>query len=141
MTTETEDTYRKESAMKIGDEVYIHGYIDEIRNDMVIIRNDGGYFATVRHEIKPNDEDVGRTCYKIYVMAERSRFPNTYYDYFCDQLSCLEYWKKRVLYGDNVTLYVKERPFTKSDRLKLGKTVFWTREEAEKAVGIVYGKE
>lgn len=29
--------------MKIGDEVYVHGYIDEIRNDTVIIRNAGGY--------------------------------------------------------------------------------------------------
>lgn len=42
--------------MKIGDEVYIHGYIDEIRHiqgrpDMVIIRNNGGYFGTVRSEI------------------------------------------------------------------------------------------
>lgn len=38
--------------MKIGDEVYIHGYVDEIRKDVVIIRNDGGYFGTVPSEIK-----------------------------------------------------------------------------------------
>lgn len=37
--------------MKIGDEVYIHGYVDEIRNGTVIIRNDGGYFGTVPEEI------------------------------------------------------------------------------------------
>ena len=37
--------------MKIGDEVYVHGYVDEIRNDVVIIRNDGGYFGTVEDEI------------------------------------------------------------------------------------------
>lgn len=37
--------------MKIGDEVYIHGYVDEIRKDTVIIRNDGGYFGTVREEV------------------------------------------------------------------------------------------
>lgn len=127
--------------MQIGDEVYIHGYVDEIRSDAVIIRNEGGYFATVRSEIKPNDEDVGKTCYKIYVIAERPRFPNTYYDYFCDTVSCLEHWKKHILYGGKATLYAKPRPFTKSDRLKLGKTVFWTREEAEEAIGIVYGKE
>lgn len=45
--------------MKIGDEVYIHGYIDEIRNDVVIIRNEGGYFGTVPSEVnsseKPNN--------------------------------------------------------------------------------------
>lgn len=28
--------------MKIGDEVYVHGYIDEIRKDTIIIRNEGG---------------------------------------------------------------------------------------------------
>lgn len=37
--------------MKIGDEVYIHGYIDEIRKDTVIIRNNGGYFGTVPSEV------------------------------------------------------------------------------------------
>ncbi len=37
--------------MKIGDEVYIHGYVDEIRKDTVIIRNDGGYFGTIPSEI------------------------------------------------------------------------------------------
>jgi len=37
--------------MKIGEEVYIHGYIDEIRKDCVIIRNEGGYFATDESEL------------------------------------------------------------------------------------------
>lgn len=37
--------------MKIGDRVYVHGYVDEIRKDTVIVRNDGGYFGTVRKEI------------------------------------------------------------------------------------------
>ena len=32
--------------MKIGDEIYVHGYIDEIRKHTIIIRNDGGYFGT-----------------------------------------------------------------------------------------------
>ena len=32
--------------MKIGDEVFVHGYVDEIRKDCIIIRNDGGYFGT-----------------------------------------------------------------------------------------------
>ena len=36
--------------MKIGDEVYIHGYIDEIRNDVIIIKNQGGYFGTIKSE-------------------------------------------------------------------------------------------
>lgn len=37
--------------MKIGDEVYIHGYVDEIRSNCIIIQNDGGYFGTVENEI------------------------------------------------------------------------------------------
>lgn len=37
--------------MKIGDNVYVHGYVDEIRKDTVIIRNKGGYFGTVPSEI------------------------------------------------------------------------------------------
>ena len=37
--------------MKIGQEVLIHGYVDEIRKDVVIIRNRGGYFGTAKEEI------------------------------------------------------------------------------------------
>ena len=39
--------------MKIGDEVYIHGFVDEIRKDTVIIRNKGGYFGTIEEEVDP----------------------------------------------------------------------------------------
>ena len=41
----------KEQPMKIGDEVYVHGYIDEIRQDIIIIRNNGGYFGTFSSEV------------------------------------------------------------------------------------------
>lgn len=37
--------------MKIGDEVYIHGFIDEIRKDTIIIHNEGGYFGTIPEEV------------------------------------------------------------------------------------------
>ena len=37
--------------MKIGDEVFVHGYVDEMRKDTVIIRNDGGYFGTDESEL------------------------------------------------------------------------------------------
>ena len=37
--------------MKIGDEVYVHGFVDEIRKDTIIIRNDGGYFGTATNEV------------------------------------------------------------------------------------------
>ena len=42
---------------RIGDEVYIHGYIDQIRNDVVIIRNEGGYFGTSDREMFYYEED------------------------------------------------------------------------------------
>ena len=38
--------------MKAGDEVYVHGYVCGINNEMVLIRNNGGYFATVPDEVK-----------------------------------------------------------------------------------------
>lgn len=38
--------------MKIGDEIYVHGFVDEIRKDTVIVRNEGGYFGTIPKEIK-----------------------------------------------------------------------------------------
>ena len=38
--------------MKIGEEVFVHGYIDEIRKDAVIVKNEGGYFGTDPQEIK-----------------------------------------------------------------------------------------
>ncbi len=41
--------------MKIGDEVYVHGYVDEIRGDTIIIRNSGGYFGTDVHEVRQID--------------------------------------------------------------------------------------
>lgn len=37
--------------MKIGDRVFVRGYIDEIRKDTVIIRNTGGYFGTIPSEV------------------------------------------------------------------------------------------
>lgn len=49
------------AGMKIGDEVYIHGYVDEIRQNVVIIRNDGGYFGTVAEEITSRSE-IPNTC-------------------------------------------------------------------------------
>ena len=36
--------------MKIGDRIYVRGYVDEIRKDTVIVRNDGGYFGTIPSE-------------------------------------------------------------------------------------------
>ena len=63
--------------MKIGDRIFVHGYIDEIRKDTIIVRNDGGYFETVPSEVitgelpsaqlGANLAEVGTDC---------SEFPN-----------------------------------------------------------------
>lgn len=37
--------------MKIGDEILIHGFVDEIRKGAIIVRNDGGYFGTTKDEV------------------------------------------------------------------------------------------
>lgn len=41
--------------LKIGQEVLIHGYVDEIRKDTIIIQNKGGYFGTVECEVTDNE--------------------------------------------------------------------------------------
>lgn len=48
--------------MKIGDSVYVHGYVDEIRKDTVIIRNAGGYFGTAPSEIVKMPTSVCDLC-------------------------------------------------------------------------------
>ena len=42
--------------MRIGEEVRVRGIVDEIRKDVVIIKNKGGYFGTVPEEIKSTGE-------------------------------------------------------------------------------------
>lgn len=43
--------------MKIGDEVYVRGTVDVIGNDTVLIKNEGGCFATVKTEVMPRDQE------------------------------------------------------------------------------------
>ena len=66
--------------ISIGDEVWVHGFVDEIRRDVIIIRNDGGYFGTVAEEIgycddyedltdTPQTEEICERC--IYVRGSQ----------------------------------------------------------------------
>lgn len=41
--------------MKIGDRVLVRGVVDEIRKDVVIIKNSGGYFGTDPREVTEAD--------------------------------------------------------------------------------------
>ena len=43
--------------ISIGDEVWVHGFVDEIRRDVIIIRNEGGYFGTVPSEMFYYEEE------------------------------------------------------------------------------------
>ena len=49
---------------KIGDRIFVRGYIDEIRKDTVIVRNDGGYFGTILSEVTGElpSAQAERTC-------------------------------------------------------------------------------
>ena len=50
---------------KIGDRIFVRGYIDEIRKDTVIIRNTGGYFGTDPSEVITGElpsAQAERTC-------------------------------------------------------------------------------
>ena len=42
---------QNDNVLRIGDEIFVHGYVDEVRKDTIIIRNEGGYFGTVREEV------------------------------------------------------------------------------------------
>ena len=59
--------------MTIDDEIYVHGYLDEIRQDKVIIRNEGGYFGTVADELVeviPKDQYKARLKVDMAAMLE-----------------------------------------------------------------------
>lgn len=57
--------------MKIGDTVYVRGTIDEIRKDVVIIRNKGGYFGTVSEEIQT---DIGNYSEQLWLNSRNRAF-------------------------------------------------------------------
>lgn len=81
-------------------------------------------------QLAQKQSEIGQPCYKIYLSYPNTRRKDGMYDYICDSVRNLKWWKE---HGPDA-LNIRERPFTKSDRAHLGKTVFWTREEAEQAI-------
>jgi hypothetical protein len=83
--------------MKIGDRVFVRGYVDEIRKDTVIIRNNGGYFGTIPSEVitgelpsaRPEPKR-GRWIYKTDLITA----PTGYWE-------CSECKEGRLLYEEN----------------------------------------
>ena len=99
--------------------------------NLIDLDSDTDYMLDGKYAVRAGaDREVGKTCYKIYLRYPNYRGTGKVYDYFCDTVRCLKEWLK----NDPDYLYIRERPFTKSDRIHLGKLVFWTREEAERAI-------
>lgn len=51
--------------MRIGDEIYVRGIVDEIRGDTVIIKNEGGYFGTAKTEVIPRDQEWDGVAFDV----------------------------------------------------------------------------
>lgn len=123
--------------MKIGDEVYVHGYVDEIRNDVIIIRNDGGYFGTVPSEIdrktEPQrgcDADCNEDCadcareselWKAEQTENSSEKPNNCIE---PQTEDLQDWKDRMWAEAIVTEPQTEYERGKRDAWDIAQKVF-----------------
>lgn len=79
--------------MRIGDTVYIRGTVDEIRKDVVIIKNDGGYFATVENEVTMSKELHSCLLNKAYdnvldvISSFRSEHGEKDYRNACDEIA------------------------------------------------------
>lgn len=80
--------------MKIGDTVYVHGYIDEIRKDIIIIKNKGGYFGTAKSEIIISAEDIEpvvwcKDCCRqahCYQTVSHAKLHNSFNEYWSEQI-------------------------------------------------------
>ena len=62
--------------MKIGDEIYVRGTVDEIRGDTVIIKNEGGYFGTSKSEVIRRGEEWDETVFdadEFCLLVDRGR--------------------------------------------------------------------
>ncbi len=79
--------------MKIGDIVYVLGEVDEIRKDVVIIKNEGGYFGTVENEVTTSKELHSCLLNKAYdnvldvISSFRSEHDEKGYRNACDEIA------------------------------------------------------
>lgn len=51
--------------LKIGDKVLINGVVEEIKQDVIVIKNRGGLFETVKEEILLAKEEKPKTLNQI----------------------------------------------------------------------------
>lgn len=85
--------------LKIGQEVLIHGYVDEIRKDTIIIQNDGGYFGTVEYEVTDIEAtDTNEVLDKIRAEIDKQIEYNTYFnsDMAKGEIIAFEWVKRKI---------------------------------------------
>ena len=71
---------------------------------------------------------VGQTVYELRKKSVSYR--GRIHDYSISTMLSL----RNAAVDEGAEIYIKEKPFAKSDNVRLGKTVFLTREEAEQAL-------
>lgn len=101
--------------MKIGDRVFVRGYIDEIRKDTVIIRNEGGYFGTVSAEVLAGELPSAQPEHRWIPCSERPPDEKTDVLLQFTHNMAVGYWEdvlgKKIWYvnsGDNWYTYCDE---------------------------------
>ena len=85
--------------LKIGQEVLIHGYVDEIRKDTIIIQNEGGYFGTVECEVTDIEMlDTNEVLDKIRAEIDKQIKYNTYFnsDMAKGEIIAFEWVKRKI---------------------------------------------
>jgi hypothetical protein len=92
--------------MKIGDRVFIHGYVDEIRKETVIIRNKGGYFGTDKSEVIVSAKDMEPVvrCKDCH-WWNKDDFPRAFPEKKTSACECPN------IYGANFSRYTQEDEF------------------------------
>ena len=86
--------------ISIGDEVWVHGFVDEIRRDVIIIRNDGGYFGTVAEEIGYCDDYEDLTDTPQTETQAKTQNSNLTFEKQTDEPPMDEYYKDHDEYYD-----------------------------------------
>lgn len=89
--------------MKIGDRVYVHGRVDEIRKDTVIIRNEGGFFGTDPSEVITEPE-------LHWIPTSKERPPQHQEIWITDDLGTVE-----LVYGKDGIWWLDDNYYTEPE--------------------------
>ena len=118
--------------MKIGDRIFVRGYIDEIRKDTVIVRNDGGYFGTIPSEVitgelpsaQPETHDKRTETHACDLISRQAAIEavkkNTFRLTFAEEQNCEGHvaWSADAVYSDVIEGALLELPSAQPERIK-----------------------